>query len=329
MLAKDDSQRMQAAGELGAAFIQARQFDRAQRSLTQALALVQGEQRAHYELGLGNLASLQKDTAAALGHYQRAEQFAPLDPVVRGRVKLNRARSLPVPARLARLQAIEADLDALAPPTLSTRTTDPSRLKAASGLYLNLGHQAQGLGAAGNPLALRSLERARALAANLPNDRLNLEVLDALAQQHQLSKEGVQLIARATVQRSADRLLALDGLAVGGINTVRGFRENELVRDQGEYFNIELDWPIAGLVGGQMSGNSRVHLVPFIDPGSAHNLSGPTQALSSLGVALRAQWQGLQADLTVAKRLSAVDQSPGAANSLQGQGIHLQIAYKF
>ena len=329
MLAKDDSQRMQAAGELGAAFIQARQFDRAQRSLTQALALVQGEQRAHYELRLGNLASLQKDTAAALGHYQRAEQFAPSDPVLRGRVKLNRARSLPVPARLARLQAIEADLDALAPPTLSTRTTDPSRLKAASGLYLNLGHQAQGLGAAGNPLALRSLERARALAANLPNDRLNLEVLDALAQQHQLSKEGVQLIARATVQRSADRLLALDGLAVGGINTVRGFRENELVRDQGEYFNIELDWPIAGLVGGQMSGNSRVHLVPFIDPGSAHNLGGPTQALSLLGVAVRAQWQGLQADLTVAKRLSAVDQSPGAANSLQGQGIHLQIAYKF
>ena len=75
--------------------------------------------------------------------------------------------------------------------------------------------------------------------------------------------------------------------------------------------------------------NTRVHLVPFIDAGSAHNLGGPTQALSSLGVALRAQWQGLQADLTVAKRLSAVDQSPGAANSLQGQGIHLQIAYKF
>ena len=72
LLAKDDSQRMQAAGELGAAYTQARQFDRAQKSLTQALALAQGEQRAHYELGLGNLASLQKDTAAALGHYQRA-----------------------------------------------------------------------------------------------------------------------------------------------------------------------------------------------------------------------------------------------------------------
>lgn len=141
----------------------------------------------------------------------------------------------------------------------------------------------------------------------------------------QLSTEGVQLIARATVQRSADRLLALDGLAVGGVNTVRGFRENELVRDQGEYVNLEIDFPVLGLVGG----NTRVHLVPFIDAGTAHNLDGPTQALSSLGLAVRAHWRSLQADLTVAKRLTAVDQSQGAANSLQGQGIHLQISYKF
>ena len=141
----------------------------------------------------------------------------------------------------------------------------------------------------------------------------------------QLNREGVQLIARATVQRSADRLLALDGLAVGGVNTVRGFRENELVRDQGETINLEVDFPVAGLSGS----DTRVHLLPFIDAGSAHNLGGPTQALSSLGLAVRAHWRGLQADLTIAKRLTSVDQSQGSANSLQGQGIHLQIAYKF
>ena len=146
----------------------------------------------------------------------------------------------------------------------------------------------------------------------------------------QLSPEGVQLVARATVQRSADRLLALDGLAVGGVNTVRGYRENELVRDQGEYVNLEIDWPVTGLMGS----NTRLHLVPFIDAGSAHNLGGSTQALSSLGLAVRVQWQGLQADLTIAKRLTAVDQSAGAANSLQGQGLSLQdsiekVAEKF
>ena len=141
----------------------------------------------------------------------------------------------------------------------------------------------------------------------------------------QLSTEGVQLVARAIVQRSADRLLALDGLAVGGVNTVRGYRENELVRDQGEYINLEVDFPVAGLSGS----DTRVHLVPFIDAGSAHNLGGPIQALSSLGLAVRAYCRGLQADLTIAKRLTSVDQSQDSANSLQGQGIHLQISYKF
>ena len=206
LLAKGDSQRMHAAGELGAALIQARQFDRAQRALTQALSLAQGEQRAHYELGLGNLASVQKDTAAALGHYQRAEQFASSDGALRGRARLNQVRLLPVPLRLARLQAIEADLESLAPQTPAQRTIDPGRREAASSMYLNLGHQAQGLGSAGNPLALRSLERARALAANLPNDRLNLEVLDALAQQHENQAQNAEALALS--QQALARLRA-------------------------------------------------------------------------------------------------------------------------
>ena len=206
LLARDDAQRMQAAGELGAAFTQARQFDRAKASLTQALSLAQGEQRAHYELGLGNLASLQKDTGVALGHYQRAEQFATSDAVLRGRARLNQARLLPVLTRLARLLAIEAELAALAPQPPSNRAIDPNRQEAGSQLYLNLGHQAQGLGSAGNPLAVRSLERARALAANLHNDRLSLEVLDALAQQHE--NQGQNEAALALTQQALSRLRA-------------------------------------------------------------------------------------------------------------------------
>lgn len=224
LLAKDDSQRMMAAGELGAALTQARQFERAQVALNQALLLAQGEQRAHYELGLGNLASLQKDTATALGHYQRAEQFAPSDGVLRASAQLNQARLLPMQARLARLMAIEADLDKLAPPTSSGRAIDPSGVEAASRLYLNLGHQAQSLGqilgVMAAPLAQRSLERARALSANVPNDRLNLEVLDALAQQHEnqvrpaealaLSQQALTRLRADAQNTSADLQIALE-----------------------------------------------------------------------------------------------------------------------
>ncbi|MBV5297646.1 MAG: ShlB/FhaC/HecB family hemolysin secretion/activation protein [Rhodoferax sp.] len=53
---------------------------------------------------------------------------------------------------------------------------------------------------------------------------------------------GAQLIVRATVQHTGDRLLSLDGLALGGVNTVRGYRENQLVRDKGAYFNVEFEY---------------------------------------------------------------------------------------
>ncbi len=205
LLAKNDAERMQAAGELGAAFIQARQLDRAQALLAQALTLAQGEQRAHYELGLGNLASLQKDTAAALGHYQRAEQFAASDGVLRASAQLNQARQLPAQARLARLQALETGLDKLAPQASGGRAIDPSRQEATSRLYLNLGHQAQSLGGTlGGPLAERSLERARELAASVPNDRLNLEVQDAIAQQHE--NQARPALAMALSQQALSRL---------------------------------------------------------------------------------------------------------------------------
>jgi CHAT domain-containing protein len=221
LLAKDDPERMRAAGELGAALTQARQFDRAQAVLKQALALAQGEQRAHYELGLGNLASLQRDFEAALGHYQRAEQFAASDGVLRASAQLNQARLLPVQARLARLQVLEAELDKLAPQASGGRAIDPSRQEAASRLHLNLGHQAQSLGGTlGGPLAERSLERARILAAQVPNDRLNLEVQDALAQQHEnqarsaqamaLSQQALTWLRADTQNTSADLQIALE-----------------------------------------------------------------------------------------------------------------------
>ena len=224
LLAKDDSERMRAAGELGAALTQARQFERAQAALQQALSLAQGEQRAHYELGLGNLASLQKDTAAALGHYQRAEQFAVTDGVLRASAQLNQARLLPNQARLARLIVIEVDLEKIASQAPSSRAIDTSRQEAASRLYLNLGHQAQSLGQTlggiGAALAQRSLERARALSANGPSDRLNLEVVDALAQQHEnqarpaealaLSQQALARLRADAQNTSADLQIALE-----------------------------------------------------------------------------------------------------------------------
>lgn len=141
----------------------------------------------------------------------------------------------------------------------------------------------------------------------------------------QVLDNGAQLVVRATVQRSPDRLLALDGLAVGGVNTVRGYRENQLVRDQGAYFNFEFDYP---LLRDAATGIS-LNLIPFIDRGRAKNLGGPGTTLASAGLAARLQWNGFNIDAVRAKRINPPPLASGTESTLQDKGIHLQVSYRF
>jgi len=52
----------------------------------------------------------------------------------------------------------------------------------------------------------------------------------------------LDLALRGTAQLANDSLLGIEKLAVGGINTVRGYRENLLVRDNGVAASAELHW---------------------------------------------------------------------------------------
>ncbi|MBK9237563.1 MAG: ShlB/FhaC/HecB family hemolysin secretion/activation protein [Rhodoferax sp.] len=140
----------------------------------------------------------------------------------------------------------------------------------------------------------------------------------------QVMDNGAQLVLRATMQRSADRLLALDGLSVGGVNTVRGYRENQLVRDQGEVVNLEFDYP---LLRNPATGLS-VNLLPFLDYGRARNVGAPSASLSSVGLATRLIWRGLQLDLALARRIHAGIDLSTQHGTLQDRGVHLQLAYK-
>jgi hemolysin activation/secretion protein len=55
-----------------------------------------------------------------------------------------------------------------------------------------------------------------------------------------------QLIVRSTGQISQDALLVLEKFTIGGVDTVRGFPENLLVRDNGAAATIELQLPVPG-----------------------------------------------------------------------------------
>ncbi|MFP4347760.1 MAG: ShlB/FhaC/HecB family hemolysin secretion/activation protein [Desulfococcaceae bacterium] len=96
-----------------------------------------------------------------------------------------------------------------------------------------------------------------------------------------------QLIFRGDIQIAEDELLTLERIAVGGVHTVRGYRENELVRDSGYILSLEWRYPLFR----QLTGGGHEHLLqiaPFMDFGAAWNKgeSIHEDCLHSVGVGL-------------------------------------------
>jgi hemolysin activation/secretion protein len=134
----------------------------------------------------------------------------------------------------------------------------------------------------------------------------------------------VQLVVRATGQFTGDKLLALDGLSIGGMNSVRGYRENQLLRDNGYFLNVELEYPLL-----KRPETGSLTLVPFLDYGHGWNNGESADSLSSAGLALRYRWQGLRLDLAWGKRLDYPSTIQNQSGNLQDHGFHFQIAYDF
>lgn len=135
---------------------------------------------------------------------------------------------------------------------------------------------------------------------------------------------GTQLIGRVDVQLANDRLFPLEQIPVGGRYSVRGYRENSLVRDNGILASIEVRIPIYQSVRGE----DIVQLAPFVDYGSAWNHKTDTvypRYLASVGSGLR--WNILpreraRFEVYWGQQLNHFD--PGYGN-LQDHGVHMQL----
>jgi len=94
------------------------------------------------------------------------------------------------------------------------------------------------------------------------------------------------LVTRLTTQLSPDSLLPLEQFTLGGVGTVRGYRQNQEVGDNAVVGTIEVYVP---LLGDRIS-SSKLNLVPFFDGGTVwDNNSDESEALASLGLGL--DWQ--------------------------------------
>jgi hemolysin activation/secretion protein len=96
----------------------------------------------------------------------------------------------------------------------------------------------------------------------------------------------MQLLFRTDAQLSNQPLLPLEQIAVGGRHTVRGYRENLLVRDQALIASVELRIPLVQ----NAAWAEYLQLVPFSDYGYARNRDLPSldpRSIYSVGLGLR------------------------------------------
>jgi hemolysin activation/secretion protein len=140
---------------------------------------------------------------------------------------------------------------------------------------------------------------------------------------------GMQLLARLTAQLSSDSLLPIEKLAVGGAESVRGYRENQFVRDEGAVASAELRIPLWADDTGQSRFGLR--LAPFVDYGYTRNKSirgfdaEDSEQIYSVGLGLLWQFRELgSASLYYGEDLQNVDNPD---DSWQESGFHVQLAF--
>ncbi len=133
-----------------------------------------------------------------------------------------------------------------------------------------------------------------------------------------------QLLFRFDAQLANSALLGMEKLAIGGYATVRGYRENELVRDNGYIGSLEARIPVFRPV----SGATMLEVVPFVDVGRSWNERNPgkeKKTLTSAGIGVRwSATQHLFAEAYWAHAFNDVERH-GESN-LQDDGVHFLLS---
>ncbi len=142
---------------------------------------------------------------------------------------------------------------------------------------------------------------------------------------------GAYISLSGALQLSDDQLLPLEKLAIGGFFTVKGYRQNYLVRDQGFYTTLEAHLPI---FWGQTGLPYGIYLVPFLNYGGAWDYKQSGTNLFSTGIGIDGQynWVGidgasesLSASLYWANRLTDYKLTTGTPYDLQDNGVNFQM----
>lgn len=132
----------------------------------------------------------------------------------------------------------------------------------------------------------------------------------------------VVALTRVNAQLTPDSLLSLERFSLGGVDTVRGYRQNQLVADNGISASAEVRFSLT-------RNPERLYLAPFVEAGYGWNNRTPNaseQTLASVGLSMR--WlitSNLSLRLDYGIPLINVE---NRGNSLQDNGLFFFLRYQ-
>jgi hemolysin activation/secretion protein len=138
-----------------------------------------------------------------------------------------------------------------------------------------------------------------------------------------------QVVLRAFTQIADDELLPIEKLAIGGIDSVRGYRVNQYVRDNGVVASLEFRLPL--FPARQNKWPYRIQAVPFIDYGRSWDKDDnlPTSDAENItGIGIGLVWDLVPAFHAALYYGYALDDVFTSDNDLQDDGIHFRVSYK-
>ncbi len=130
------------------------------------------------------------------------------------------------------------------------------------------------------------------------------------------------LVSRLNAQLTPDSLLPLERFGYGGVDTLRGYRQNQLVTDNGVLGSVEARFSL-------LPNSNHLQLIPFVDAGTGWNNRTPDpnpSTLASVGLGLR--WL-ITPDLSVRLDygIPLIDVK-NDGNSLQDHGFYFSLRYE-
>jgi hemolysin activation/secretion protein len=160
-------------------------------------------------------------------------------------------------------------------------------------------------------------------------DRNFKAVLAQVNYARRLSGKGLELRARASGQWSSSLLYAGERFSAGGATTVRGYRENILLADQGIVASLELVQPLrlSGRRGAAQGFDwGAVSVSAFVDGAAMRNHDAPQPRRTIYSVGSSLTWtptDAVSAQITYGRALQEIE-PPGRRN-IQDRGLQARI----